>query len=199
MKKSLAVLALASTIALGASAPAMAVDYPAPGSGEQGQVDNGNVENGQQFNFSGGGFQPNEGINVQVEQTGGPQASGGGVSGRVGAAVPAKITLAVQTFATKANSSGRFSLPLTLNATGTFTLTATGVTSGHKVTAVVTVKAAAASGAGLSNTGGTGLANTGVDSSLVLWGLVGAGALAAGTVSVVVARRRAKNETAATA
>jgi LPXTG-motif cell wall-anchored protein len=36
------------------------------------------------------------------------------------------------------------------------------------------------------------LANTGADSSLILWSLVGAGALAAGTASVVVARRRAK-------
>lgn len=50
-------------------------------------------------------------------------------------------------------------------------------------------------GAPLANTGG--LANTGADSGLVLWTLVGAGALAAGATSVVVVRRRAKADAAA--
>ncbi|CCQ45011.1 LPXTG-motif cell wall anchor domain protein [Pseudarthrobacter siccitolerans] len=53
-----------------------------------------------------------------------------------------------------------------------------------------------AGGAPLANTG-SGLANTGADSGLVLWTLVGAGALAAGATSVVVVRRRAKAEVAA--
>lgn len=63
------------------------------------------------------------------------------------------------------------------------------------------------SGPALSNNGtGTGtstadsgpaLANTGADTSLALWSLVGAGALAAGVTSVVVVRRRAKADASA--
>lgn len=198
MKKSIAAIALAGSIAFASAVPAMA-DYTAPNSNEQGQVDNGNVNDGEQFNFSGQGFNPGESISVEVQQTGGPQAAGGGSSTGVSMAVPGKITLplAPQTFTTKANGSGAFSLPLTISSAGTYTLTATGLTSGHKVSASVTVKAASATGTGLANTGGgTALANTGADASLVLWSLVGAGALAAGVTSVVVVRRRAKAEVA---
>ncbi|WP_374102477.1 LPXTG cell wall anchor domain-containing protein [Arthrobacter sp. ISL-65] len=56
---------------------------------------------------------------------------------------------------------------------------------------------AGGTGTDLSNTGGAGLANTGADSSLVLWSLVGGGALVAGAASVVVVRRRANAEAAA--
>ncbi|XAS66659.1 LPXTG cell wall anchor domain-containing protein [Micrococcaceae bacterium Sec5.7] len=196
MKKSLAAIALAGSIALVGAVPAIATTYPAPGSDEQGQVDDGNIQEGEQFNFSGGGFDPNEPINVEVEQTGGPQAIGGSFSGVASLAVAAKISLplAPQTFATRANGSGTFSLPLTINEAGTYRLTATGVNSGHTVTATVTVKAATGTAAGSGT--GAGLANTGADSSLVLWSLVGGGALAAGVASVVVVRRRAKADAA---
>ncbi|GAA3309948.1 hypothetical protein GCM10017710_05500 [Arthrobacter ramosus] len=203
LKKSLAVLALAGTIALGASAPAMAVNYPAP---SPGTVSSGTVTVGGFVTFSGTGFTPGETITITITFTAAPQgAAAPGTSNGIAMAVPGALHLAPTTVTAVANSSGAFSTNVSLSAAGTYQLTAVGATSGHSVTA--TVVAAGVSGAGLANTGGTGLANTGgtglantgVDSSLILWGLVGAGALVAGTASVVVARRRAKNETAATA
>ncbi|UKA58003.1 LPXTG cell wall anchor domain-containing protein [Arthrobacter sp. FW306-2-2C-D06B] len=203
MKKSFAALALAGTIALAASAPAMAVDYPAP---VPGTVSSATVTVGGTVVFSGGGFTPGETIVITITFTAAPQgAAAPGTSNGIAMAVPGGLHLAPTTLTATANASGAFSTDVALTAAGTYQLTAEGATSHHTVTS--TVVAAGVSGAGLANTGGTGLANTGgtglantgVDSSLILWGLVGAGALAAGTVSVVVARRRAKNETAATA
>ncbi len=203
LKKSLAALALAGSIALAASAPAMAVDYPAPAPGT---VSSATVTVGGTVVFSGTGFTPGETITITITFTAAPQgAAAPGTSNGIAMAVPGALHLAPTTVTAVANSSGAFSTNVTLTAAGTYQLTAVGATSGHTVTA--TVVAAGVSSAGLANTGGTGLANTGgtglastgVDSSLILWGVVGAGALVAGTASVVVARRRAKNETAATA
>jgi LPXTG-motif cell wall-anchored protein len=123
--------------------------------------------------------------------------------------VPSKINVlaAPQTVTTTAAADGSFSAPIRLGKPGTYTLTAVGNTSGHKVTQSVTVVAgadrgvanAAGNGGGLANTGsnGAGLANTGADSSLLLWSLVGGGALVAGAASVVVVRRRANAEASA--
>lgn len=203
LKKSLAVLALASTIALAASAPAMAVDYPAP---VPGTVSNATVTVGGSVVFSGGGFTPGETITVTITFTAAPQgAAAPGTSGGLALAVPGALHLAPTTVTAVANSSGAFSTNVTLTAAGTYQLTAVGATSGHSVTSTVVAAGVSGSGlantggTGLANTGGTGLANTGVDSSLILWGLVGAGALVAGTASVVVVRRRAKNEPVVTA
>lgn len=200
MKKSLAAVALAGSIALVGAVPAMAVTpYPAPPA--QGTVSDGTVAPGEAFTFSGTGFTAGEAIVVTVTPTGTPQALGGAVTGGgVGMAVPGKITmpLAAQTFNTKADANGNFAITLTINEPGTYTLAATGQTSGKIVTA--TVKVAAAAGTTLANTGGgtgTALANTGADASLLLWTLVGGGALAAGITSVVVVRRRAKADVAA--
>lgn len=198
MQKSLAAIALAGSIALAGAVPAMAVSpYPAPPA--QGTVSDGTVAPGESFTFSGSGFAAGEAITVTVTLTGAPQALGGGVGGGVSMAVPGKISLpmATQTFSTKADANGNFALPLTISEAGTYTLTATGQTSGKTVTSTVKVSGAAV-GTGLANTGsGTGLANTGADASLLLWTLVGGGALAAGITSVVVVRRRAKADVAA--
>ncbi|MDQ0240173.1 LPXTG cell wall anchor domain-containing protein [Arthrobacter bambusae] len=206
MKKSLAALALAGTIALAASAPAMAVDYPAP---VPGTVSSATVTVGGTVVFSGGGFTPGETIVITITFTAAPQGAGApGTSNGIAMAVPGGLHLAPTTVTATANASGAFSTDVALTAAGTYQLTAEGATSHHTVTS--TVVAAGVSGAsgsglantggtGLANTGGTGLANTGVDSSLILWGLVGAGALVAGTASVVVVRRRAKNEPVVTA
>ncbi|MCX2747055.1 LPXTG cell wall anchor domain-containing protein [Arthrobacter sp. MI7-26] len=194
MKKSLAVLALAGTIALAASAPAMAVNYPAPA--EQGTVSNATVGVGGTTTFSGSGFAAGETVNITVNQTStaqGAAAPGGSVVMGVAGAIP----MAPLTLTAVANSAGAYSVTVQLNSAGTYVLTAVGATSGHTVTA--TVVATGASSAGLANTGGAALASTGVDSSLILWGLVGAGALVAGTASVVVVRRRAKGEAVAAA
>ena len=136
-----------------------------------------------------------------------PQAIGGSFSGGASLAVPAKINLplAPQTYTATADANGNVRFPLSLSEAGTYTLTATGQTSGKTVTSSVTVDPTwRCPGSGLANTGGAplantgaGLANTGADASLVLWSLVGAGALAAGATSVVVVRRRAKAEAAA--
>lgn len=204
MKKSIAALALAGTIALTGAVPAIATtnNYPAPGSSSG--VSDGTVTPGQVFTFFGTGFLAGETITITVTLTSTPQALGGGFSGGASMAAPSKINVlaAPQTFTTTAAADGSFAFPLSLSEPGTYTLTAVGNTSGHTVTQSVTVAAAAVTGTGLSNTGGNttagaGLANTGADSSLILWSLVGGGALVAGAASVVVVRRRANAEASA--
>ncbi|WP_028271523.1 LPXTG cell wall anchor domain-containing protein [Arthrobacter sp. UNC362MFTsu5.1] len=198
MKKSLAAIALAGSIALIGAVPAVAATYPAPPANAA--VSDGTVGPGEQFVFRGNGFLAGEGLSITVTPGNPPAANGSSVSNG-SRTVPTKITLplAPQTFSTTADANGAFAFPLSISEGGTYTLTATGLTSGKTATAVVTV-----AGTGLANTGGaplantgTGLANTGADASLVLWSLVGAGALAAGATSVVVVRRRAKAEAAA--
>jgi LPXTG-motif cell wall-anchored protein len=199
MKKSLAALALAGSIALIGAVPAVAAQYPADRAVVA--VTNASPGPGETFTFRGRAafFFNNEPLSITVTPTGAP-AAGAGVSNG-SRTVSGKITLplAPQTFSTTAASDGSFAFPLSISETGTYTLTATGLTSGKSASATVTVE-----GAGLANTGGAplantgaGLANTGADASLVLWSLVGAGALAAGATSVVVVRRRAKAEAAA--
>lgn len=199
MKKTLAALALAGSIALVGSAPAMAATYPAlpPAAG----VDDGTVAPGEVFTFTGQGFLAGEAvtITVTVTTTGAANAGGTAVSARI------PVYQAPQTLSSTADAQGRISVPLSINEPGTYSITATGNTSGVTV-GPVTVSVAGSlantgsstGGAPLANTGsGAGLANTGADSGLVLWTLVGAGALAAGATSVVVVRRRAKAEAAA--
>jgi LPXTG-motif cell wall-anchored protein len=196
MKKTLAALALAGTMALVGSAPAMAATYPPlpPAAG----VTDGTPAPGETFIFTAQGFLPGETvtITITVVTTG---ANAGGT------AVSAKIPLfqAPQTLGATADAAGKIAVPLTINEAGTYSLLATGNTSGNTVGPVTVTVAASlantggnAGGAPLANTG-SGLANTGADSGLVLWTLVGAGALAAGATSVVVVRRRAKAEAAA--
>jgi LPXTG-motif cell wall-anchored protein len=197
MKKTLAALALAGSIALVGSAPAMAQGlYPAlpPAA----SVSDGTVAPGETFTFTGQGFLAGETVTITVTLVTGGAANAGG------AAVSAKIPVfqAPQTLTATADAAGKISVPLALNEAGTYQITATGNTSGVTVGPVTVVVAAAlsnpggnAAGSGNANAG-AGLAATGADSGLVLWTLVGAGALAAGATSVVVVRRRAKAEAA---
>lgn len=197
MKKTLAALALAGSIALVGAAPSLAATYPALP--PQAAVSDGTVGPGEDFVFSGQGFLAGETLTITVTPGDAPASDGASIAG--GAAVAAKINvyLAPSTLSTTADAQGRFSLPISISEAGTYSITATGNTSGVTV-GPVTVKVAASlantGGAPLANTG-SGLANTGADSGLILWTLVGAGALAAGATSVVVVRRRAKVETAA--
>lgn len=203
MKKSLAALTLAGSIALVGAVPAVATNYPAPNSSVA--VSDASVAPGETFTFSGTGFAPGEGITITVTPTGTPSASGGSVSpGSL--SISGRIPLAPSTLGAVADANGAFAAPIAIDTPGAYALTATGNTSGHTVGPVTVVVGGTAlsntggntgTGTGLANTGGVPLANTGADSSLILWSLVGAGALAAGTASVVVARRRAKNTEAA--
>lgn len=203
MKKSLAALTLAGSIALVGAVPAVATNYPAPNSSVA--VSDASVAPGEAFTFSGTGFTPGEGITITVTPTGTPAASGGSVSAG-SLSVSGRIPLAPSTLGAVADANGAFATPIVIDTPGAYALTATGNTSGHTVGPVTVVVGGTAlsntggnsgTGTGLANTGGVPLANTGADSSLILWSLVGAGALAAGTASVVVARRRAKNTEAA--
>jgi len=199
MKKTLAALALAGSIALIGSAPAMAATYPALP--PQAAVSDGTVGPGETFVFRGQGFLAGEGLTITVTPGQAPASNGAGLGRSVAVKIP--VFQAPQTLSATADAQGAFALPISISEAGTYSLTATGNTSGVTVGPVtVTVAAslantggAAAGSAPLANTGG--LANTGADSGLILWTLVGAGALAAGATSVVVVRRRAKAEVAA--
>jgi LPXTG-motif cell wall-anchored protein len=198
MKKTLAALALAGSLALIGS-PAVAAEYPALP--PQAAVSDGVVGPGEDFVFSGQGFLAGETLTITVTPGNAPASDGASIAG--GAAVVGKISLymAPRTLTTTADAQGKFSMLMEINEPGTYSLTATGNTSGVVVgpisVRVVPAVAVANPNAPLANTGGADLANTGADSGLVLWTLVGAGALAAGATSVVVVRRRAKSEVAA--
>lgn len=195
MKKTLAALALAGSIALVGSAPAMAATYPPLP--PQAAVSDGTVGPGETFVFRGQGFLAGETLTITVTPGNPPAASGANIAGGTSFSAKIPVFQAPQTLSAVADAQGAFSLPISISEAGTYSLTATGNTSGVTVGPVtVTVAASLANtgGAPLANTGGSaaGLANTGADSGLVLWTLVGAGALAAGATSVVVVRRRAK-------
>jgi len=197
MKKTLAAVALAGSIALIGSAPAMATTYPAPAPAAA--VSDSTVAPGETFIFTGQGFLPGETVTITVTPVDGSAPAAGSQS------IASKISVftAPTTLSTQADAQGKISVPIVINEAGTYSITARGNVSGVTVGPVI-VKVVASlantgsntSGAPLANTG-SGLANTGVDSGLVLWTLVGAGALAAGATSVVVVRRRAKAEAAA--
>lgn len=201
MKKTFAALALAGSIALIGSAPAMAATYPALP--PQAAVSDGTVGPGETFVFRGQGFRAGEPLIITVTPGQAPASNGAGVGNR---AVAARISVVAeaQNLSATADAQGAVALPIAISEAGTYSITATGTLSGVTVGPVtVTVAASLANtgsvagngGAPLANTGG--LANTGADSGLILWTLVGAGALAAGATSVVVVRRRAKAEAAA--
>ena len=201
MKKTLAALALAGSIALIGSAPAMAATYPALP--PQAAVSDGTVGPGETFVFRGQGFLAGERLIIRVTPGQAPASNGANIAGSRAVAARINVVAEAQTLSAQADSKGAVALPIAINEAGTYSITATGETSGITVGPVtVTVAAslantggAAAGSAPLANTGG--LANTGADSGLILWTLVGAGALAAGATSVVVVRRRAKAEVAA--
>ncbi|BCW46663.1 hypothetical protein [Arthrobacter sp. StoSoilB5] len=191
MKKSIAALALAGIIALAGTAPAVATTYPAPGN-EQGTVSDGNIAAGESITFAGTGYIPGETINVSFERTGGKKDSDG-------------ERPAPSSFSATADGTGAFSTSITFPDSGRYTISAVGATSGNTRWAAITVNAG--NGGGKGNHGGgkgssgftgassvTAVGDTSADSSLVLWSLVGGGALAASAASAAVIRRRAKSK-----
>jgi LPXTG-motif cell wall-anchored protein len=200
MKKTLAALTLAGSIALIGTAPAMAATYPPLP--PQAAVSDGVVGPGETFIFRGQGFLAGETLTIRVTPGQAPASNGANIAGSRSVAARINVVAEAQTLSATADARGAVAVPVAINEPGTYSITATGNTSGVTVGPVVVTVAASlantggnASGAPLANTGG--LANTGADSGLVLWTLVGAGALAAGATSVVVVRRRAKTEASA--
>ncbi|CAN7240571.1 LPXTG cell wall anchor domain-containing protein [Pseudarthrobacter oxydans] len=197
MKKTLAALALAGSIALVGTAPAMAANYPPlpPNAA----VSDGVVGPGETFVFRGQGFLAGETLTIRVTPGNPPAASGANIAGSRAVAARISVVTEAQTLKATADANGAFEVPVAINEPGTYLLTATGDTSGITVGPVtVTVAASLANtgGAPLANTGGTPLANTGTDASLLLWGAAGVGALGLGAAGVIVARRN-KNEASA--
>lgn len=208
MKKSIAALALAGSMALagaGTATAARPAPYPAPSTGTT--VSNTVTTPGGTIVLTvATGFQPGETVRITVTFNGVTRAAGGNVNGGASRTVPLKITMPSQTvvdsFTLTANAQGGFSTPVTLGTEeGDYTITAVGLTSGFSISQTVTVddgvNSVQPAGSQANASSGTGLANTGADSGLVLWSIVGAGALALGATSVVVVRRRAKDEVAA--
>lgn len=159
MKKSLASLALAGSILLIGSVPATAATpapYPAPS--QQGNVTDATVAEGEGLTFSGGGMTAGEEVEVTATENGAAQSIGGNFSGGASMAVPARVILprASFTFITTADANGDFAVPVSLPTEGTYTLTARGLTSGHRVTATITVVASGTNNGGTTtNNGGT--------------------------------------------
>lgn len=189
MKKIIAALALSGSIALIGAAPALAATYPPlpPAA----TVDDATVAPGETFIFTAQGFLPGEPVTITITLTTTGTANTGG------AAVSARIPLfqAPITVGATADAQGKISVPLTLNEPGTYSITATGNTSGVTVGPVFVTVAGALANTG-SNAGGAPLANTGADASLLLWGAAGVGALGLGAAGVIAVRRN-KNQAAA--
>ncbi|MET3721625.1 LPXTG cell wall anchor domain-containing protein [Arthrobacter sp. UYEF21] len=200
MKKALAALALAGSLALVGTAPAIAANYPAIP--PQAAVSDGTVGPGESFVFRGRGPFAGETLTIRVTPGNPPAANGATIGGR---SVATKISVfaETQTLSAQADAQGNFSVPITITEAGTYLVTATGNTSGNTVGPVTVVVdpafasvASSASGSSPLDNARPTLATTGADSGLIVWTLVGAGALAAGAASVVVVRRRAKTEAA---
>lgn len=194
MKKSIAALALAGIIGLAGTAPAAAATYPAPGN-EQGLVSDGTIARGESITFSASGYIARETIRITFQRTGGKKNSEG--------ERPAPANYSVT-----ADRTGAFSTSITFTEGGNYTISAVGATSGTTRSAAVVVNSG--NGGGNNNGGGNhgagngkgkqpdfasassvSAASTDANSTLVLWSLVGAGALAAATTAVV--RRRPKD------
>lgn len=158
-------------------------------------------------NFSGSGFIPGETIDITVTMTS-PVA--GGAIGSLGGGISASVPMIIQpaapaSFEVVADDNGAFSTPIALEQTGTYTLPATGRTSGVTVTQVVKVVANVNAEVGyIGSDAGSyvassedGLAATGIDASVAVWSLIGVGALGIGVSSVDISRRRHRADQAA--
>jgi hypothetical protein len=130
--------------------------------------------------FAAGTFTPGETVSVAV--TG---------EGRVTLAAIETVSITKT-----ATNSGAASVTVTLpaNARGTYSLTATGLSSGSLATSALTVVAADAGSAALGSNGTNGLAFTGTTvPTLVIWAAAGAVLLGIALMVVLTLQRRARN------
>jgi hypothetical protein len=201
MKKTVSALALAGSLAfLGAGGAQANHDTDYPSEPVTGTVSDGTVAPDEAFIFSGTGFNAGEPIQMEVSRDGaGPSAAAGGTGGGRAAASPAGVIVLMEMVAsatTTADASGNFSYSFNLDQEGLYTLKATGLQSGHVVTAQVVVQPETAgpiTGGAPGTPRGVGapLANTGLSSGVLIWGAAGIGALVFGAGSVIAAKRRA--------
>src|SRR6478736_10254552 len=111
MKKTLAALALAGSIALIGSAPAMAATYPALP--PQAAVSDGTVGPGETFVFRGQGFLAGEGLTITVTPGQAPASNGAGLGRSVAVKIP--VFQAPQTLSATADAQGAFALPISIS------------------------------------------------------------------------------------
>ncbi|PZF59444.1 sortase [Curtobacterium sp. MCBD17_034] len=178
MKKTIAALVLAGAAVMAAPMAANAEGYvPASNVSVSGSVVAGGTTI---INFAPGSFADSE--NVTISVTGAGAVTIG--------ALPTQTVTAVR----QASATGSLNAPITLprGASGTYEVTATGVTSGNIATTALTVVPAAATGTGATVTAtSTGLAFTGSTvPTLLVWSAGGAVVLGGALVGVTAATRR---------
>ncbi|OII43516.1 hypothetical protein [Plantibacter sp. MMLR14_011] len=181
IKKITAVFALALAGLFIAPVAANASYVPNAGITVSGSVTAGGTST---VSFGDGGFQPGETVSLAL--------TGENATGATLAAVD------TQTIQKTASATGAVNLNVTLptNATGSYTVTATGLTTGITGTATLTVTAAG-SGSG-SGGNDNDLADTGFGApAFVVWGAAGAVALGAALIAVLVMVRRQRASLAA--
>lgn len=127
LKKTLAAVAIAATLtALGAGAAHADETYPAPVLPST--VSQGTVQAGNTVTFSGSGFTPGEQIVITADA--GTSTGSVSAAGSASRSVPVRVALAPLEIKTLADTAGKFSVEVTLEEPGVYTLTARGVTSG---------------------------------------------------------------------
>jgi hypothetical protein len=200
MKKTVSALVLAGSLAfLGAAGAQANHDTDYPSSPVSGTVSDGTVAPGETFTFSGTGFNAGEPIELELSRDGAEPSAAGPASGGRSAASPSGMIVRMEKVVsaiTAADAAGTFSYPFKLEQDGVYTMTATGLQSGHVVTAQVVVHSEAG-GVVVAYGRGTkvdALANTGLNPAMLIWGAAGVGALVLGAGTVAAARRRASVE-----
>lgn len=189
MKRIISAVLLSGAVSFMGVSGAQAVTYPAPAPAVS--VSDGTLAPGEAFTFSGAGFTPGESIQITISNENVTAGGGGGGGGSRGTSVSLAIQpAAVTTSTVVADSTGKFSIPVTLDEAGVYTLTAKGLTSGKTESASVTVVAPTIAVAGATTSGEDTLPATGA-TGMVVWSAVGLGALALGTGSVIAVRRKA--------
>ncbi|TFB85605.1 hypothetical protein E3O44_13545 [Cryobacterium algoricola] len=171
VKKTLAVIALAVLAIFAVPAAANAAGYVA----DDHVLVSGTTEPGDTVDveFTDGSFTPGEDVSFSCTGS--------------GLATLSIVKAATATLVKSTSATGAVKVAVTLpsDATGTYTLTATGLTSGTVGAASITVTAV--DSASTATNTGTGLANTGYTTPLLLlW--AAAGALLLGVALVVVLR-----------
>lgn len=197
MFSKLAALTIGLLLSLGLAVSASAYPVQDPDA----SVSSTTVAPGGTVTFTAGGFGPGTPVTVTAVRTDGEAAGAVDLvaagTGRMGAGLVV-VRSATKTFDAVADSNGSVSVPVSLGAAGTWTITASGVDAdGNPLSVSSTVLvstdapvAGTPAGSGSGSNGGV-LARTGVDSvATTLW--VGFGVLVLGGVLVAVASGRGR-------